>query len=150
MSPSASPSVSPSVTPSASQSASESPSPSPSIASGNGICWGEENPDPGEEAKSWQYWEVTAGVKVTVDGDADWGKCSIPLYDIVRGDVVDLGSAESRTFTATVNKYGTGDTPLVHVRGSATSFARFDESPSWSTLPTVQAWRYVQLRMVNQ
>jgi hypothetical protein len=150
--PSASISPSASVSPSASTSpsASESPSPSPSIAPLDGIAWGEQNPDPGETPVTWKRWQVSPGVQITVQGDADWGKAEVEDGTIDYGDVVDTGDTSTKTFTVTRDKYGAGSGNIsVYIRGQASPFTQHAGSPSWNLYSgaTTQAWRYVQLRM---
>jgi hypothetical protein len=88
---------------------------------------------------------------ITITGDADWGKASIDEGVPILGNVLDLGDASTRTFEVEQNKYGTGDTGTVYIRGSATTFDQFDGLPVWIeyTAPTEQSWRYVQLRQDN-
>lgn len=148
---------SPSISPSASQSPSVSPSSSvspsaslsPSIALLSGVTWGEETPDADEEAQEWPRFQTAPGTPINVTGDADWGKAGVADGTPGLGNVIDLGSATTRTFTVIANKYGTGDTPTIYIRGSATLFAQHDGSPSWNlySSPTEQSWRYVQIRM---
>ena len=115
-----------------------------------GFAWGEETPDAGEEPASWQLWQETLGVPLTVQGDQDWGKAEVPTGTPVYGAVVNYGSSIQRTWTVTKDKYeaGSGDV-TIRIRGSSTSFDQHDGTPSWSVYsgPTQQTWQYVQLRM---
>jgi len=132
-----------------SSSLSPSASPSPSIAPEDAIAWGEEIPD-GEEAKSWQYWEVSAGVGITVQGDADWGKAEVADGTPVYGDVVNIGDSNTRTYTVTRDKYGSGSGNVsLYIRGDTTPFTQHAGTPSWNlySTPTEQDWQYVQLRI---
>jgi hypothetical protein len=119
------------------------------VAPLDAICWGYATPDASEEAVTWQRWQVSAGVIATVDGDADWGKIHVPIGGSVSSPVTDTGNANSKTFTAQKDKYGTGGSVTLSVRGSATSFAMFDGSPTWEeyTAPITRSWRYVQVKM---
>lgn len=158
---SVSPSASASVSPSSSVSASLSPSASlsqsssvsPSIAPLDAIAWGEAAPDVGEESVTWQRWQDVAGYPLVTSGDSDWGAAAVAQGAPIYGPVTDTGDASSKTFTAQANKYGSGTgTVTIAIRGSATPFDAHDNEtvgPSWATYtaPTVQTWRYVQLRL---
>lgn len=67
----------------------------------------------------------------------------------IYGSVVDSGDATEKHFTVTPNKYAAGSTPVIMIRGSVSSFAWDDGSPSWSVYSGVvtQSWRYVQLML---
>jgi hypothetical protein len=121
-----------------------------SITTEDGICWGEQNPDPGEERRSWPSWEVSLGVPVTVQGDPAWGKCEVEDGTSVFGNVANLGNSNTRTYVVEVDKYGLGSGNVdVYIRGSTSVFLRHAASPSWALYsgPTEQDWQYVQLRM---
>jgi hypothetical protein len=127
-----------------------SSSPSPSIAPKDGIAWGEQSPAAEEEAVTWQRWRVSGGAPINVSGDQDWGAAMVATGTPCIGEVIDTGDANSKTFTVTRDKYGSGSGAVtISIRGSASSFAWDAASPSWSTYsaPTVQSWRYVQLKM---
>jgi hypothetical protein len=89
-------------------------------------CWGEQNPTDGETSKSWQLCKLADGRGIPVEGDADWGKARVFESDPVLTDVVDTGDAAEKTLTLTRNKYGTGDTPTLYIRGSETPFNATD------------------------
>jgi hypothetical protein len=127
-----------------------SASPSPSIAPLDGIAWGAQSPDAGEEAVTWQRWKVSGGNPINVSGDQNWGAAMVATGTPCLGEVIDTGDANSKTFTATRDKYASGSGAVtISIRGSASPFAYDAGSPSWSTYsaPVTQAWRYVQLKM---
>jgi len=66
------------------------------------------------------------------------------------GPVVDRGDTSLRVFRVERDRYATGNGEgVLKIRGSVTSFGQFDGSPAWQAYggPTVQGWRYVQLRI---
>ena len=155
LSPSASGSPSASESPSLSPSESASPSISPSASASPSIAappivFGEENPTEGEEPVSWQTWSDGAGNIPTVSGDPDWGKLQLDLSgEEGRSRVYDLGSATSRKFTVTENRYGAGQNDAtLQIRGDANTFDQDDVLPAWEnyTVPITRSWRYVQIR----
>lgn len=113
-------------------------------------AFGEQNPTLGETAVSWQTWSDGAAGTPDVEGDADWGKLKLDLLgEEGRSEVYDLGSAATRTFTLTENRYGTGaEDALLQIRGDTSSFAQDDETPAWENyvVPISRGWRYVQVR----
>ena len=113
-------------------------------------AFGQQTPTGSEDAVSWATWSDGAGGTVSVVGDADWGKLSLPQSGAEgRSAVYDLGNTATRTFYLTENRYGTGDNePSLQIRGSTTLFAQDDELPAWVdyTTPVSYAWRYVQVR----
>ena len=116
-------------------------------------AFGEQNPNQGEDAVSWQTWSDGAGGIPTVTGDADWGK---PILDLTGAEglsaVYDLGSAVTRLFTLTRNRYGTGsETATLQIRGDTSTFSQDDVSPTWETYsaPISRGWRYVQVRLTT-
>ncbi len=150
LSPSASQSPSSSPSPSSSVSPSTSPSPSPSVAPQDAIAWGEADPDPGEESVTWQRWQTAADTPVTVSGDQDFGTAVIANGTPGVSPVTDTGDAAAKTFTLTLNKYGTGaGSPTTWIRGSASSFGMHAGSPSWTaySAPVTEEWRYVQVKI---
>ena len=70
-----------------------------------------------------------------------------------RSAVYDLGSAVTRTFKITENRYGTGtEDATIQIRGDTNPFNQDDgEPPNWANYvgPTVQGWRYVQVRVTT-
>ena len=138
-----------------SPSASASSSPSPSIAPLDGIAWGEQTPAAGEEAVTFRRWQTAAGVEVVITGDTDWGTLSLPNTDTAYGPVIDTGDTVAKTFTAQTNKYGTGTgSTTMSIRGGASPWSQHANEiagPVWVpyTGPTMQTWRYVQLRLVT-
>lgn len=113
-------------------------------------AFGEQNPTLGEDAVSWQTWSDGDGDTPNVTGDADWGKLSLQLSGAEgRSAVYDLGSAKTRTFTLTENRYGTGENDAVlQIRGDTTAFTQDDTVVDWETYaaPIDRGWRYVQVR----
>ena len=112
--------------------------------------WG-ENVATDETPRSWQFWETAPATVIDVTGDADWGKAEVWDGTPALGDVIDTGDTDTKTFTVTRDKYGTGSGSVtIYIRGDTSVFGQHDGSPSWAeyTAPTVQSWRYVQLRMV--
>lgn len=113
-------------------------------------AFGVESPTQGEDAVSWQTWSDGAASVPTIDGDADWGKLKLDLSgEEGRSAVYDLGSAATRTFTLTENRYGTGENDAVlEIRGSETSFTQDANVPVWEeyTGAISRYWRYVQVR----
>lgn len=116
-------------------------------------AFGEQNPNQGEDAVSWQTWSDGNGGVPTITGNADWGKLSLQLSGAEgRSAVYDLGSAVSRTFTLTENRYGTGsETATLQIRGDASSFLQDDNLPAWEDYisPVTRTWRYVQIREIT-
>lgn len=115
-----------------------------------GLAWGEESPTEGEIAAPWSVWSDGAGGTPTITGDQDWGILSIDTDDEGRSNVYDFSNFVSRTYTLTLNRYGSGSgTPVVQIRGQNTSFLQDDVSPSWETysVPVAKTWRYVQVRI---
>ena len=115
-----------------------------------GLAWGEETPTESEIAAPWSVWSDGAGGTPTITGDQDWGILSIDTIDEGRSNVYDFGNSVSRTYTLTLNRYGSGTgTPVVQIRGQNTSFLQDDGSPSWETYsaPVAKTWRYVQVRI---
>jgi hypothetical protein len=115
-----------------------------------GLAWGEETPTESEIAAPWSVWSDGAGGTPTITGDQDWGILSIDTADEGRSNVYDFGDSVSRTYTLTLNRYGSGTgTPVVQIRGQNTSFLQDDVSPSWETYstPVAKTWRYVQVRI---
>jgi hypothetical protein len=109
--------------------------------------------DADEEAQEWPRFQTAADTPIEVTGDADWGKAKI--YDGSPGlsNVLDLGSSTSRTITVTQNKYGTGDTGTVYIRGhDSVIFGQHAGTPSWEvySAPVAKTWRYIQLRLSNE
>lgn len=113
-------------------------------------AFGEQNPTQGEDAVSWQTWSDGNGNVPDISGNADWGKLKLDLSgEEGRSPVYDLGSAATRIFTLTENRYGTGsEDATLQIRGSATIFTQDTVEPTWITYsaPTSQTWRYVQVR----
>jgi len=66
------------------------------------------------------------------------------------GPVVDRGESSLRVFRVERDRYATGNGQgVIKIRGDANLFGKFDISPNWQIYggPTVQSWRYVQLRI---
>ena len=114
------------------------------------VTWGEAAPDADEQDLSWSLWQTAPATPVVVSGDGSWGKLTAYSGETCYSSVVDMGSSAARHFTVQRDKYGTGSGNVtISIRGSATSFAQHDGSPSWSTYTVVvtQTWRYVQLKI---
>lgn len=113
-------------------------------------AFGEQNPTQGEDAVSWQTWSNGAGGIPSVVGDIDWGKLSLQLSGAEgRSAVYDLGSAKTRKFTLTENRYGTGaESAVIEIRGDSSSFSQDSNSPVWEiySAPVWHSYRYVQVR----
>jgi hypothetical protein len=112
-------------------------------------AYGHATPDAGEAAQSWSLWNLGAGAAVI--GDGDYGALAVPPGVVCDGPVVDMGSLSSRQITLDT-KYGTNQGNVSYLlRGSDTTFAWNDLAPSWVayTGPVIQAWRYVQARIVG-
>lgn len=115
------------------------------------VAWGEEASD--EPARTWQDWEVSLGVNPTIIGDQDWGQMGLNIGTPTYSAMIDTGDTNNKTFTVDKNKYGSGTgTVTIYIRGSASTFGKFDGSPSWTeyTAPTSQTWRYAQLKVEAQ
>ena len=95
-------------------------------------------------------WSDGVGGIPNVTGDIDWGKLSLQLAGAEgRSAVYDLGSAKTRTFTLTENRYGTGaEDAALQIRGDTVSFTQDDNTVDWEdyTVPVSHGWRYVQVR----
>jgi len=113
-------------------------------------AFGVQTPTQGEDAVSWQTWSDGAGSVPTITGDADWGKLKLDLTgEEGRSAVIDTGSAASRTFTLTENRYGTGEeSATLQLRGDTSVFLQDAETPDWENYTTAitRTWRYVQVR----
>lgn len=113
-------------------------------------AFGEQNPTLGEDAVSWQTWSDGAAGIPNVTVNADWGKLSLQLSGAEgRSAVYDLGSAATRKFTLTENRYGTGaEDALLQIRGDTSSFLQDAVLPVWETYSVAisRGWRYVQVR----
>ena len=95
---------------------------------------------------------MSNGVPATVSGNADYGDVELTGTTPIYSNVADMGDANSKTITVTPNKYGAaGGAYTLEIRGSATTFAKWDGSPAFSTYsaPVSQAWRYVQLKLTR-
>jgi hypothetical protein len=112
-------------------------------------AFGEQNPTQGETAVSWQTWSNGSGSIPNVSGDIDWGKLNLELSgEEGRSAVYDLGNASTRTFTLTLNRYGTGTgVAISQIRGDISSFTQDSVVPVWEeyTAPISRYWRYVQV-----
>lgn len=119
-------------------------------------AFGEQNPTGGEDAVSWQTWSDGAAGVPDVDGDVDWGKLKLdynPSGEEGRSAVYDLGSAVTRTYTMTEDRYGSGSgSAVLYIRGSGASFSQDDATPVWEeyTAPVAADWRYVQVAVTTQ
>jgi len=113
-------------------------------------AFGEQTPTLGEDAVSWQTWSDGAGAIPNVTINPDWGKLSLQTAGAEgRSAVYDLGSAATRKFTLTENRYGTGSgSATLQIRGDTSSFVQDDAVPAWETYsaPISRGWRYVQVR----
>jgi len=113
-------------------------------------AFGEQTPTLGEDAVSWQTWSDGAGAIPNVTINPDWGKLSLQMAGAEgRSAVYDLGSAATRKFTLTENRYGTGSgVGLLQIRGDTVAFIQDDDIVDWETYtaPVSHAWRYVQVR----
>ena len=116
------------------------------------MTWGHTPVDADEEAQEWPRFQTAVDTPITVSGDPDWGKAVISDGTPGRSNVLNLGDSNARTFTIIQNKYGTGDEGNAYIRGSATSFAQHDGTPSWElySTPIVRNWQYVQISIVNE
>lgn len=112
-------------------------------------AYGHATPDAGEAAQSWSTWHLGAGATIT--GDADYGSLTVPSGVVCDGPVADMGSLASRQITLDT-KYGTTiGSVTIYLRGSDVSFAWDDSAPTWTAYigTVIQAWRYVQARIVG-
>jgi len=113
-------------------------------------AFGEQNPTQGETAVSWQTWSDGVGGIPNTTVNIDWGKLSLQTAGAEgRSAVYDLGSAATRKFTLTENRYGTGSgVGLLQIRGDTVAFTQDDNAVDWETYtaPVSHAWRYVQVR----
>ena len=116
------------------------------------VTWGSSTADADEQKLSWSLWQTAPTTPVNVDGNADYGQLAAVSGESCYSSVVDTQNATSKTFTVTKEKYGTSGAGnvTISIRGSDTSFAQHDGTPSWSvyTTPVTGAWRYVQLKIV--
>lgn len=120
-----------------------------------GVCWGDEHPDVGIDAQSWDTWENdNTGLPVTVWGDADWGSMVMGLADANRSPVVDTGYEGTKDVSIAIGKYAS---PMysgftLDIRGSNSVFAHDAVSPAWeavTSLPVAKDWRYIQVRFID-
>ena len=117
-----------------------------------GLAFGEQNPTAGEGQVPWPTWDNGAAGAITVSGDANWGKMELDIGEEGRSAIYDLGDANPRTYTLTLNRYGTGSgTSTLQIRGQAAVFVQDDNVLAWTTytVPTLQSWRYVQVREIK-
>lgn len=104
-----------------------------------------------DSAIPWPDWDDGAAGAVTVSGNANWGKLQLAAGAEGRGDVIDFGDANPRTYTITENAFtgssGQGDADL-QIRGDTNPFSKDDALPAWTTytVPVLESWRYVQVR----
>lgn len=137
---------------STSSSSSSSVSAIPLNPSLDGLAFGEQNPTQGEHAIEWPTWDNGSGGAITVIGDANWGKMELIVGAQGRSRVYDIGNANTRIYTLTPNRYGSGsETATLQIRGDTVSFNQDDASPTWETYTVAisRAWRYVQVREVK-
>lgn len=135
-----------------STSTSTSTSTTTTLAPEGELVWGEQNPTQGETPVSWQVWSDGAGGTPTIVGDPDWGKLQLSVSEEGRSSIHDFGNPDTRMYTVTRNRYGTGQgDATLQIRGSTTSFNQDDALPNWEnyTEPILRNWRYVQVREVN-
>jgi hypothetical protein len=118
-----------------------------------GLAFGEQTVSQGESPVPWPTWDDGAAGAVTVTGDANWGQLTLSVGKEGRSAVYDLGDANPRTYTLTLNRYGSGSgTSTLQIRGKTTSFTIDEgEPPNWATytVPTLQSWRYIQVREIK-
>jgi hypothetical protein len=120
-----------------------------------GKAFGAQTPTMGETAVSWQTWDDGAGGAPTTVGDTDWGKLKLDLDPGKEGRsaVYDMGSAVSRTFNLTENRYGSGlGAAVQQIRGDTSVFTQDAASPIWQTYSGAfsATWRYVQVRITTK
>jgi len=124
----------------------------PTVAVALYVTWGEAAPDADEQDLSWSLWQTAPATPVNVGGNADYGQLAAVSGESCYSSVVDALDTTNKTFTVTKEKYGTSGAGnvTIYIRGSDTSFAQHDGTPSWSiyTTPVAGAWRYVQLKIV--
>lgn len=114
-----------------------------------GIAWGEQNPTMGETPVVWPTWDDGSGGAVTVIGDPNWGKLQVGSGLEARSGVYDFGNSDSRQYTLTKNRYGTGSgSSTLQIRGDTVAFAQDNNIVAWEnyTAPITRSWRYVQVR----
>lgn len=113
-------------------------------------AFGEQNPTLGEDPVSWQTWSDGAGGIPDVQGNIDWGKLELDLSgEEGRSAIYDMGSAITRQYTLTENRYGVGSgSAALQIRGDVASFTQDDNVVDWEdyTVPISRGWRYVQVR----
>jgi hypothetical protein len=117
------------------------------LGSSEGTVWGYQTPT-GFTGESWSTWKTAAGGAAVVDGDADWGKLNLTSTNHY-GPVKDTGNSRGKRFVIKRDSIGTGlGTVNLFIRGSTTSFAAADGSPSWEaySAPVNRVWRYVQAK----
>lgn len=102
----------------------------------------------GETPISWQTWNGTG----SITGDVDWGKLNLDSGETGYSQVYDFGNDNSRQYTITNNRYGTGQgSATTQVRGDIDVFSPTDEFPVWQTYstPFIETWRYIQVRITK-
>ncbi len=114
-----------------------------------GWAWGEDDTSFTEIPDIWGAWKDSGGAEAVNTGD--FGLLQLGTGDTYYSDVKDTGDTDNKTLTITIDKYGsgTGSQGTIEWRGSSTSFAWDDASPSWETYTgsTAKTWRYVQVRL---
>lgn len=118
-----------------------------SLGTTEGTVWGYQTPT-GYTGESWTTWKTAAGGSAVVDGDANWGKLNLTSSNHY-GPVKDTGNSRGKRFVLKRDSIGTGSgTVNFFIRGSITSFAAADGSPSWEaySVPVNRTWRYVQAK----
>lgn len=103
----------------------------------------------GETPVVWPTWDDGSGGAVTVIGDPNWGKLQVGSGLEARSGVYDFGNSDSRQYTLTKNRYGTGSgSSTLQIRGDTVAFAQDNNIVAWEnyTAPITRSWRYVQVR----
>jgi len=117
-----------------------------------GLAFGANSVTAGESPVPWPTWDNGAAGAITVSGDANWGKMELDIGEEGRSAVYDLGDANPRTYTLTLNRYGTGSgTSTLQIRGQAAAFVQDDNVLAWTTytVPILESWRYIQVREIK-
>ena len=118
-----------------------------------GLSFGEENPNQGESAISWQTWSDGSGGIPTIVGNQDWGKIDIDLSEEGRSQVYDFSNIELRLIILTENRYESGQgIATLQYRTSDSIFNQDDINPSWNNYSDqfLTVFRYMQIRIIKE
>jgi len=117
-----------------------------------GVVWGEESVPGKTIARSWATWQKSTGINEQVIGDVDWGQLN--TYDFIHvSEVYATSITEATYFQISTDTWQAGSgSGTLYIRGSDTSFAWDDGTPTWEETTTTSSlddrlWNYIQLKV---